>query len=153
MPDEELSEQEIMAVIEEVEKEAAEVEAIPEPEIIAGDPDAVPPDYITIGRDGYCRGPDFKGLGYSEEDVLAAIRAGFETVNDALAAAGRNVKTANRIALQALGNMNMAEALATLSNDETNRASADAWMATIEDDGAVAMASMPREQADEDGST
>ena len=139
---------------EEIEEEAPEVEAeaapAPEVEIIAGDPDAGPPDAITIGWDGFCRSPDLAGRGFAEADVLAAIRAGFEVVCDAAAAAGRDVEEADRMAMQALGNTNLAEALAQLSGSESDRAEADAWMALLEDDDCRALASMPRGQADRD---
>ena len=128
-------------------EEAAEAEETPAIDIIAGDPDAAIPDVITIGKDGYCRAPDFSGAGYAEADVLEAIRAGFKTVNAALSAAGRSVTDADRIAMQALGQINIAVAQVQLSDSDSDQAVADAWMAILENDDTVAMASMPRKAA------
>mgnify|MGYP003646562925 CR=1 FL=1 len=124
-----------------------EAEEAPTVDIIAGDPDAAIPDAITIGKDGYCRAPDFSGSGYAEEDVLGAIRAGFKTVNAAIKAAGRSASAADRIAMQTLGQINMALAQVQLTGRDSDQTAAEVWMAILENDDTVAMASMPRKAA------
>ena len=86
----------------------------------------VKPDLITLGVDGYCRGPDVVGLASragvaprSNADICQAIRQAFEEINAALSAAFLVVPIVEQDvpAFRAMKPYNMAAALAMLEGD------------------------------------